>query len=101
METMRRLNEIKSYKLGADRVSQLKKVINRKNKKLNDNEKTILDSFPSDGINIGFVSNTLIYSPVLRRMTSKDHIAIVSLLNLHHLEISYKDGYEFIHKALN
>jgi hypothetical protein len=94
-ETHRRLEEVRYPTYPNDpRCKALARAVNRKSDGMNATEQALLADFPEHGIDLGFWSRALTYSPAVCNWPAKRHAALVSLVRLGYLGlcIGTRDG---------
>jgi len=80
-ETHRRLEEVRYPTYPDDpRCKALARAVNRKSNGMNDTEQAVLADFPEQGIDLGFWSRALTFSPAVADVPVKRHAAIVCLV---------------------
>jgi len=94
-ETHRRLGEVRYPTYPDDpRSKALARAVNRKSDSMNPTEQAVLADFPEHGLDLGWWSRALIYSPAVANWPIKRHAALVSLVRLGYLGlcIGTRDG---------
>ena len=87
-ETHKRLNEVRNTTYTTNpRCKALARAVGRKSDVINPTEQAFLRDFPEHGIDLGYWSNNLIFSPAICNLPLREHAALVSLVRLGYLGI--------------
>lgn len=92
--TEQRLREVSTLRRNSE-FGYLLRAVKSKQDKLTKHTKRVLEEFPVEGLDIGYYSGNLIYSPKLTRKPRLEHIALVRLVALGYLAVmrySTKEG---------